>query len=106
GVGIVGKEGSRLPWLPTSPSPSLPTWLASFWSMSIRHTSRPHHHHDAGHFLCCLLLFLRVTLSGFLMVGYATIYTMFPVFSLVLDKDVISSFCLRFPELYKDSQRE
>ncbi|XP_040569427.1 probable phospholipid-transporting ATPase IIA isoform X1 [Lepeophtheirus salmonis] len=40
--------------------------------------------------------------QGFLMVGYATIYTMFPVFSLVLDKDVISSLCLRYPELYKE----
>ena len=28
--------------------------------------------------------------QGFLMVGYATVYTMFPVFSLVLDKDVSS----------------
>ena len=26
--------------------------------------------------------------QGFLMVGYATIFTMLPVFSLVLDKDV------------------
>ncbi|CAB4064955.1 E7.6.2.1 [Lepeophtheirus salmonis] len=40
--------------------------------------------------------------QGFLMVGYATIYTMFPVFSLVLDKDVISFFVLRYPELYKE----
>ena len=32
--------------------------------------------------------------QGFLMVGYATVYTMFPVFSLVLDKDV--SYILYF----------
>ncbi|XP_011702092.1 PREDICTED: probable phospholipid-transporting ATPase IIB isoform X1 [Wasmannia auropunctata] len=40
--------------------------------------------------------------QGFLMVGYATIYTMFPVFSLVLDKDVSGKIALTYPELYKD----
>ena len=39
---------------------------------------------------------------GILMVGYATIYTMFPVFSLVLDKDVSGTIALTYPELYKD----
>lgn len=39
---------------------------------------------------------------GFLMVGYATIYTMFPVFSLVLDKDVSAEIAMTYPELYKD----
>ncbi|XP_061110932.1 probable phospholipid-transporting ATPase IIB isoform X2 [Conger conger] len=40
--------------------------------------------------------------QGFLMVGYATIYTMFPVFSLVLDHDVNPETALLYPELYKD----
>ncbi|XP_043268866.1 probable phospholipid-transporting ATPase IIB isoform X2 [Venturia canescens] len=40
--------------------------------------------------------------QGFLMVGYATIYTMFPVFSLVLDKDVSGEIAIRYPELYKE----
>ncbi|KAL2080130.1 hypothetical protein ACEWY4_023923 [Coilia grayii] len=40
--------------------------------------------------------------QGFLMVGYATIYTMFPVFSLVLDQDVKPDMALLYPELYKD----
>lgn len=40
--------------------------------------------------------------QGFLMVGYATIYTMFPVFSLVLDQDVGPEMALLYPELYKD----
>ncbi|GAB6024708.1 ATP synthase subunit 9 [Chamberlinius hualienensis] len=39
---------------------------------------------------------------GVLMVGYATVYTMFPVFSLVLDKDVSSKIALTYPELYKE----
>ncbi|EEB12761.1 cation-transporting ATPase, putative [Pediculus humanus corporis] len=40
--------------------------------------------------------------QGFLMVGYATVYTMFPVFSLVLDSDVNSQTALTYPELYKE----
>ncbi|XP_060821154.1 probable phospholipid-transporting ATPase IIA isoform X1 [Bombus pascuorum] len=40
--------------------------------------------------------------QGFLMVGYGTIYTMFPVFSLVLDKDVSGKIALTYPELYKE----
>uniref|UniRef100_A0A672ZBL7 Phospholipid-transporting ATPase n=1 Tax=Sphaeramia orbicularis TaxID=375764 RepID=A0A672ZBL7_9TELE len=36
--------------------------------------------------------------QGFLMVGYATIYTMFPVFSLVLDQDVKPEMALLYPE--------
>lgn len=34
--------------------------------------------------------------------SYSTIYTMFPVFSLVLDKDVKSEVAMLYPELYKD----
>lgn len=37
-----------------------------------------------------------------LLVGYATIYTMAPVFSLVLDKDVDESLANLYPELYKE----
>ncbi|XP_033225307.1 probable phospholipid-transporting ATPase IIA isoform X2 [Belonocnema kinseyi] len=40
--------------------------------------------------------------QGFLMVGYGTLYTMFPVFSLVLDKDVSGKIALTYPELYKE----
>ncbi|KAK6616842.1 ATP synthase subunit 9 [Polyplax serrata] len=40
--------------------------------------------------------------QGFLMVGYATLYTMFPVFSLVLDSDVTAHTALTYPELYKE----
>ncbi|VVC25360.1 P-type ATPase, transmembrane domain,P-type ATPase, phosphorylation site,P-type ATPase, C-terminal,P- [Cinara cedri] len=47
--------------------------------------------------------FSSVTLyQGFLMIGYATLYTMFPVFSLVLDKDVLAKIALTYPELYKE----
>nr|XP_008113805.1 PREDICTED: probable phospholipid-transporting ATPase IIA [Anolis carolinensis] len=40
--------------------------------------------------------------QGFLIIGYSTLYTMFPVFSLVLDKDVKSEVAMLYPELYKD----
>ncbi|KAI8888423.1 phospholipid-translocating P-type ATPase [Backusella circina FSU 941] len=40
--------------------------------------------------------------QGVLMVGYATIYTMAPVFSLVWDQDVNENIALLYPELYKD----
>ncbi|KAL3860831.1 hypothetical protein ACJMK2_010896, partial [Sinanodonta woodiana] len=52
---------------------------------------------------CSVFYFASITLfPGFLMVGYSTIYTMFPVFSLVLDKDVSPEIALTYPELYKD----
>ena len=40
--------------------------------------------------------------QGWLMVGYATVYTMAPVFSLVLDRDVSEDLALLYPELYRD----
>lgn len=40
--------------------------------------------------------------QGFLVIGYATVYTMFPVFSLVLDQDVTTEVALMYPEIYKD----
>jgi phospholipid-translocating ATPase len=40
--------------------------------------------------------------QSWLMVGYATAYTMAPVFSLVLDRDVNEDLALLYPELYKE----
>ncbi|KAA1475730.1 phospholipid-translocating P-type ATPase [Dentipellis sp. KUC8613] len=40
--------------------------------------------------------------QGWLLVGYATLYTMAPVFSLVLDRDVNEDLALLYPELYKE----
>ena len=40
--------------------------------------------------------------DGWLMVGYATVYTMAPVFSLVMDKDVDEELANLYPELYKE----
>lgn len=40
--------------------------------------------------------------KNWLLVGYATVYTMAPVFSLVLDKDVDENLANLYPELYKE----
>ena len=40
--------------------------------------------------------------QGWLMVGYATCYTMAPVFSLTLDHDIEESLTKIYPELYKE----
>ncbi|KAK9470316.1 uncharacterized protein V1510DRAFT_286108 [Dipodascopsis tothii] len=40
--------------------------------------------------------------QGLLLVGYATIYTMMPVFSMVLDRDVDEDLADLYPELYKE----
>ncbi|TPX64826.1 hypothetical protein SpCBS45565_g05617 [Spizellomyces sp. 'palustris'] len=43
--------------------------------------------------------------QGLLLVGYATVFTMAPVFSLVLDKDVSEDTALLYPELYKELRK-
>lgn len=43
--------------------------------------------------------------QGWLMVGYATLYTMMPVFSLTLDCDVDEHLVTLYPELYHDLTR-
>ncbi|ORX83033.1 phospholipid-translocating P-type ATPase [Anaeromyces robustus] len=40
--------------------------------------------------------------KGLLLVGYTTVYTSGPVFSLVLDKDINYATAMRYPELYKE----
>ena len=50
-----------------------------------------------------LFYFAPISLyQGLLIIGYATIFTMAPVFSLVFDHDIESSIALMYPELYKD----
>ena len=49
------------------------------------------------------MIFFSVTIpifNGFLILGYATIYTQLPVFSLVFDEDVDRLTALSFPILY------
>ena len=49
------------------------------------------------------IIYFTVTIplfNGYLVMGFATIYTMMPVFSLVLNKDMERKTCMRFPILY------
>lgn len=39
--------------------------------------------------------------NGYLMMGYSTVFTMLPVFSLILDQDVDRDSVMKFPPLYK-----
>ncbi|KAI6182251.1 Phospholipid-transporting ATPase [Aphelenchoides bicaudatus] len=51
----------------------------------------------------CVFYFASVSLyQGVLMVAYSTAYTMLPVFSLVVDRDVTAENALMYPELYKE----
>jgi len=43
--------------------------------------------------------------TGWLLVGYATIFTCLPVFSLVLDEDVTETVVALYPELYQELQK-
>lgn len=43
--------------------------------------------------------------NGWLIVGYSSFYTMFPVFSLVLDEDVTERNVMMYPELYTELQK-
>lgn len=43
--------------------------------------------------------------NGYLILGYSTVYTMFPVFSLVTDEDVSESAVMKFPILYTTLQK-
>jgi phospholipid-translocating ATPase len=39
--------------------------------------------------------------NGYLMMGYSTIFTMLPVFSLILDQDVDRETVMGYPPLYQ-----
>ncbi|CAI2369958.1 unnamed protein product [Moneuplotes crassus] len=54
------------------------------------------------------LVFYHVSIpiyNGFLMLGYSTVYTSLPVFSIVLDKDTGVQQALDYPPLYKTLQK-
>jgi phospholipid-translocating ATPase len=55
---------------------------------------------------CALFFYAAVSVySGWILVGYATVFTMFPVFSLIFDEDVSEQAAETYPELYKDLQK-
>mmetsp|Transcript_17647 Transcript_17647/g.17620 ORF Transcript_17647/g.17620 Transcript_17647/m.17620 type:complete len:814 (-) Transcript_17647:47-2488(-) len=53
----------------------------------------------------CIFFFSAIPIyNGMLMLGYTTIYTMLPVFSLVLDEDADIHSIMRYPVLYESLQ--
>jgi phospholipid-translocating ATPase len=43
--------------------------------------------------------------NSYLILGYSTIYTMFPVFSIVMDEDVTREKVKAYPALYRTLQK-
>mmetsp|Transcript_20838 Transcript_20838/g.14950 ORF Transcript_20838/g.14950 Transcript_20838/m.14950 type:complete len:105 (-) Transcript_20838:355-669(-) len=55
--------------------------------------------------MCFICTYYYVTIplyNGYLMLGYATVYTSLPIFSLVLDEDVSYEKVQRYPPLYEN----
>ena len=57
---------------------------------------------EAEHCQVSCMCVITATLLLFLCLSYATIYTMAPVFSMVLDEDVSADIALMYPELYQE----
>ncbi|VUZ54282.1 unnamed protein product [Hymenolepis diminuta] len=114
GIGIVGKEG-RQASLASDFSITQFSHIARLLLVHGRNTYK--NTASLSQFIIhrgCIITVMQIIFSaifyivsvalfpGFLMVGYATIFTMFPVFSLILDKDVPDNVAITYPELYKD----
>ncbi|RAL60846.1 hypothetical protein DID88_010171 [Monilinia fructigena] len=99
GVGIVGKEGRQA------------SLAADFSIEQFCHLTKLLVWHGRNSYkrsakLAQFVIHRGLIISGlykdWLLVGYATVYTMAPVFSLVLDKDVDENLANLYPELYKE----
>ena len=54
----------------------------------------------------CVFYFVAIPMfNGALLLGYSTLYTMFPVFCLIFDQDITVEVALNFTPLYKTLQR-
>ncbi|GAB5569093.1 probable phospholipid-transporting ATPase IIA isoform X1 [Prionailurus iriomotensis] len=93
GVGVEGKEGKQA------------SLAADFSITQFKHLGRLLMVHGRNSYKRSAALsqfVIHRSLCISTMQWYSTIYTMFPVFSLVLDKDVKSEVAMLYPELYKD----
>ena len=53
----------------------------------------------------CIFYFVPIPLfNGFVMLGYTTVFTMLPVFCLLLDRDINPMAAFEYPQLYKTLQ--
>ncbi|KAL0563206.1 putative aminophospholipid-translocase [Marasmius crinis-equi] len=112
GIGIVGKEGKQAS-LAADFSVTRFSYLSKLWHRrnSFRRSAKLAQlviHRGLiisimQAVFSAIFYFAPIALyQGWLMVGYATIYTMAPVFSLVLDRDVSEDLAMVYPELYKE----
>jgi phospholipid-translocating ATPase len=50
---------------------------------------------------CAVFYFVAIPIfNGMLMLGYSTLFTLLPVFSLVLDEDISREIAFKYPILY------
>ncbi|KAF2073335.1 hypothetical protein CYY_005353 [Polysphondylium violaceum] len=117
GVGIVGKEGKQAS-LAADFSITQFSFLANLilwhgrnsYKRSARMSQFVIHRGLIISFIQCVFsaiyYFAAISIyNGMLLVGYATLYTNAPVFSLVLDEDVPQEIAFRYPELYHELQK-
>lgn len=55
-------------------------------------------------FTICYFSVTIPVFNGYLVMGFATVYTQLPVFSLVLNEDMPRATCLEYPTLYQMMQ--
>ncbi|EGR32280.1 hypothetical protein IMG5_090120, partial [Ichthyophthirius multifiliis] len=56
-------------------------------------------------FIVCFFFVPIPVYNGYLILGYSTVFTMFPVFSIVFDEDVDELTAINYPPLYKSLQK-
>ncbi|CAG8474895.1 4120_t:CDS:10 [Ambispora gerdemannii] len=99
GVGIVGKEGKQA----SLAADFSITQFSHLTKLLLWHGRNSYKRSSKlAQFVIHRGLIISVIQAGWLIVGYSTIYTMAPVFSLVLDQDVNHRIAMEFPELYKE----
>lgn len=91
------------------PCISLITWHGNFIVFGVFQLC--HGLYNEPSILCCIVYITATCIPRpkectrcfpFVYYSYATAYTMYPVFSLVLDKDVSAETAMTYPELYKE----
>ena len=117
GIGIEGKEGKQASLAADFSLPEfrcLNGLLLWHGRLSYKRTSKLSHFIFHRGLLIsvvqvlfsCMFYFSTIPIyNGFLMLGYTTIYTTLPVFSIVLDVDATVSSIMKFPNLYRSLQR-
>jgi phospholipid-translocating ATPase len=114
GIGIVGKEGNQAS-LAADISINKFSYVCDlfFWHGRNCYKSSAKISHLIIHrgtvisviqgIFCALIFFVPVSLyQGELIMAFVTLYTFFPIFSIVMSTDISRNVSIRFPELYKE----